>query len=240
MSRLRMLLVASVGLVLAAPSGALTVAGFGDSLTREPDYLSYLPASWTTLDHGEPGEETWNEGLDRFIDEVLPLLDPAEVDVIVLMEGTNDVRHPEWASNDTVGNLASMALAARSSGFEVVLMAPPPIHVPNDAPGASHAASERVPGWDARLAGVRDGLEAWAGVQGVPFVDLYGAFLDHPMPETLLKTDGVHPNDLGRAFIAARATPVIRSTVPEPTHLVLAALGSALALGSSRRSRRLG
>jgi lysophospholipase L1-like esterase len=204
-------------LLVAGSAGALTVAGFGDSLTQGPDYLQYLPGEWTTLDFGKPGEESW-DGIER-LRGLLPTL---EADVVVIMEGTNDVRHGGYTDERSLGSLTGMVLEVQAYGLRPVLAAPPPLYSPD-----SEVANERL----AYLAGA---LGDFAAPLGVPFVDLYDAFQQLADPASYFQDDGVHPWTDGRMFIASQIAPAVRLAAPEPSGALLLGAGLA-ALALARR-----
>ena len=81
------LLVAFGLFLLPSRAELLTIAGFGDSMTWAPGYLAQLPSEWKTVNLSHGGECSW-DGLLR-LQRLLPTLD---ANVVVLMEGTNDVR----------------------------------------------------------------------------------------------------------------------------------------------------
>jgi GDSL-like Lipase/Acylhydrolase family len=130
--------------LLAPSADALTVAGFGDSMTWPPGYLAALPAEWQTVNLSLGGEASWN-GLPR-LEGLLPTL---HADVLILMEGTNDVRDPSYSLQRSVDSLTAMVDAARAADIAVVLMAPPPLK-----PSYPNAQ-----GYDALLASLSDALK---------------------------------------------------------------------------------
>jgi lysophospholipase L1-like esterase len=202
---------------LASPAAAITVAGFGDSLTHGHDYLNYLPSDMTTLDFGLTGEESW-DGVDR-----LPgVLDTLVADVVIIMEGTNDVRDGSYTNELSLSSLTSMVDMTLDAGFAVVLMAPPIIVDPAD------------PVYDERLAYLSGALEWVAADRGVPFVDLYDIFSGLADPTPYFQEDGVHAADPGRMLIASSVEPAIRiAVIPEPSTALLLALGLTV-LAASR------
>lgn len=114
--------------VTAGPAAAIKVLAFGDSLTAGtgdetgegyPQKLRRkLEDGSTVSKHGVPGEES-SEGLSR-LGSILGL----GGDVILLMEGTNDVtRIAEGALSveTTVANISSMIARSRAVGIEPVL-----------------------------------------------------------------------------------------------------------------------
>jgi lysophospholipase L1-like esterase len=218
-------LVATLALTLlfAGSAGALTVAGFGDSLTQNPDYLLYLPDEWTTIDLGNPGEESW-DGIER-LRGLLPAL---EADVVVIMEGTNDVRHPGYTDERSLDSLTGMVLEVQAAGLRPVLAAPPPRY---------SADSELA---NARLAYLAGALGDFAASLGIPFVDLYDAFRQLDDPASYFQDDGVHPWIEGRIFIASQIEPAVGLAAPEPSVALLLGAGLAALAIARRRAPRPG
>lgn len=189
----------------AAPAAAQTVyIAYGDSITAgsfddpdraEPGYPPRLeeilagrgvPAE--VENHGFPGETT-EEALAR-IDSVLA----GGGDVLLLMEGTNDVGRR--VSNETIAfNLAAMANRAENRGFEVV--------------HATVIPRRNTAGFDQRNIITRDlnGLiRELAYVEGRALADPFEVFLHHTdEPFTTLYVGGddhLHPNAAGYDVIA--------------------------------------
>jgi lysophospholipase L1-like esterase len=131
---LRAALLAAVLLVLAAaPAAAQRYVAFGDSITdgvgddetRAEDDRGYTPRLQNRLrdngqpeavvvDRGEGGENTV-EGMSRIND----VLDEEAGDVLLLMEGSNDISN-RLSRETTMFNLAEMARRAESRGYQVV------------------------------------------------------------------------------------------------------------------------
>jgi lysophospholipase L1-like esterase len=222
------LLVAIALCVLPERAAGLTVAGFGDSLSWAPGYLAQLPAEWETVNLSQGGEVSW-DGLVR-LQSLLPTLD---ADVVVLMEGSNDVRHVEYTLDRSVDSLAAMMDAVLAEGISVVLMAPPPLLPWGPSPAADTE--------NGRLLALADALEPLAAARGIPFVDLLPIFAGLDSLDDYY-WDLVHPNALGSGVIAGAVAPAIEAAavVPEPsTALLLGAglLAVAARRGGLRRSR---
>ncbi len=126
----------------------------------------------------------------------LPLsLDEYHPDVVLLMEGSNDLVLDYISSNDeqtaAVEGLGRMIDTAQARGVRVFVATIPPMN----ASGTKHLAPEivaSVPVFDAR---VRD----LAAMKAVPLVDVYAAFDGHP---ELVSSDGLHLTILGYERIA--------------------------------------
>lgn len=210
--------------LLAPRAEALTVAGFGDSMSWAPGYLAQLPAEWETINLSLGGEVSWS-GLLR-LQGLLPTL---EADVLILMEGTNDVRNSGYTQDRSVESLSAMMDAALALGLEVVLMAPPPLlpYDPNENPLWANG----------RLASLAVALEDAAAARGVPFVDVFDLFTASSSMESYYM-DLIHLNATGSGVVAAAATTAVAQAIatPEPSTGLL--VGAGLALLASRRRAR--
>ena len=222
----------AIGLFLLPPRAeALTVAGFGDSMTWPPGYLVQLPSEWETVNLSQGGECSW-DGLVR-LQQLLPTL---EADVVILMEGTNDVRSIYYTFPRSIESFTGMIDAVLDAGLLPVLMAPPPM-LPWDPNGPADHANGQLQALATALADLADS-------KGIPFVNLLDIFaaLDNLDSYYL---DGLHLDADGSGVIASALAPVIRDAVftPEPsTALLLGAglmqLARARRQASSRASSR--
>ncbi|HXO19133.1 MAG TPA: GDSL-type esterase/lipase family protein [Thermoanaerobaculia bacterium] len=190
---------------LAAPAAAQTrYIAFGDSITfgvgddpnrAESGYpprlqalLAFRGVSATVSNQGLPGEDTAG-GLSR-LDRVLA----AGGDVLLLMEGTNDVNE-KVSVETTAFNLEAMAEKAAASGLSTVHLTVIP-----RMPDANTDGSNRL---TAELAGRVRGL-AWAN--GRKLADTFEVFF-HETPNVfhldyLGGTDKLHPNSAGYDLMA--------------------------------------
>ena len=207
------------GLALAQPSRAesMTVAFFGDSITRTgvtlgtsyPDLFA-LATGAEVINLGISGETTYS-GLTRFEQGIST---EPEVDLVILLEGTNDLFRSGYDEGRTAENVLRMAELASTAGIEPIIATPLPILKPG-----AHEQNDRARGLVLALS--IKGL----GV-GMQVVDLYEEFESRMTSAALLLNDGLHPNPTGRALIAStvEASLVI---VPEPSTILLVGLGIA-------------
>lgn len=173
----------------AAPAhAATTVAAFGDSITKGDPWVAALRDVYDTIDMGNAGETT-ADGLVRL--RAWLAGGPGDVDVVTLLEGTNDVFRTAYSEDETVSRLEQMAAEAEAAGVVPVVIAPPPVV----EPGRELQ--------EARLASLATRLAASAAAANRRFVDLYAAFRAQPDLGALYVSDGVHPNALGNAVIEA-------------------------------------
>ncbi len=166
---------ASTGCVpLDAPVGDVGAhAEFGSSTTY-PGELSRLLGK-SVLNYGLSGEKT-SDGLQR-----LPLvLRATHPLMVVLMEGTNDVRLGLPASS-TLFALRRMVRLIRAAGARVVLVAPPPV-------ATSYARA--IYDLGVQVMRLATDLKVWVANPRIVW-------------ETrMLSADGLHPNDAGYHAIA--------------------------------------
>jgi lysophospholipase L1-like esterase len=122
--------------------------------------------------------------------------------VMLLMEGANDLGGGTPSILPAVQNIQLMIQLAKSSGLKVILGNLPPQN-PNACMGST-APPGCVPG---RTAGApyvttyNAYLPGIAAAESVPFVDVYAAF--HGDVTTLIDNDGLHPTALGYQTISA-------------------------------------
>jgi lysophospholipase L1-like esterase len=210
-------LLVALGLFLLPPRAeSLTVAGFGDSLTWAPGYLAQLPSEWETVNLSNGGECSW-DGLLR-LQRLLPTLD---ADVVVLMEGTNDVSNLNYTFARSMDSLTGMIDAVLDAGMLPVLMAPPPI-LPWDPNGPAEDPN-------GQLQALASALEGLADSKGIPFVNLLDTFAAFDDLDSYYH-DGLHPNADGSGVIAAALVPVIRDAVPTPEPSTALLFGAGLML----------
>jgi lysophospholipase L1-like esterase len=152
---------------------------------------------------GVQGETTAN-GLIRL---PMTIAGGDKYQVMLLMEGANDLGGGPPAILPGVQNVQYMIEVAKNAGLKVILGNLPPQN-PNACTG-SNMPPGCVPG---RTAGApyvttfNGYLPGIATAEGVPFVDVYTAF--HGDVTTLIDTDGLHPTAAGyqtisTAFMAA-------------------------------------
>lgn len=187
------------------------ISGYGDSLmtggailpAADVSYLAHVPPEWSTSNRAVYGEQLVH-GTRRLAADV-PTLVERDVEVVVLMWGTNDVYSPFWeegpgGTRDTMlASLADVLDALTSAGVAVVVAFPPPTLDDSETGIVANLRMEELVPLFAAVAEDR----------GARFVDLRAAVLAHPEPERLLP-DGIHPGREGDAFLAAALEPAIR------------------------------
>lgn len=228
-----------------ADDPALSVAGYGDSLTGGGVWIGLLPATWSGLDYGEAGDECWNDVGDRLLAD---LADPGAAvhgaDAVVVFCGTNDVRSGVWTLEKSMDEITAGADAALAQGFLVAVVAPPPIFYSGTPANVPNARLVQMRDALASFVTGRRGSGATIGFANVH--DLFWAEIDAGTPLEDLYSDGVHPIGLGRQIIADEivaallAAPQPGAYVPSLAPGALLLLSVALAAGGARatRSRR--
>jgi hypothetical protein len=196
-------------LLLGLPSGAraLTIVGFGDSLTcatcNDGSYLSLLnnlldpdadlyfnavagrPSSQVldAVNNFEAGTGSFTPVLGGSAVNLLP----SQVDLAIVMAGTPDAFSVGYSQAQTVANIAGMpdgvtifdSIVASLMAVSVptLLLLPPPAVEPCDN-NATPALS--CADFDQRLADLGVALAAAAGAWGVTAIDLYDLFVNDP------------------------------------------------------------
>ncbi len=211
-------LVAFLFLIVGSSAEAVTIAAFGDSLTTPPSYLEFLLADHR-IDLGLEGEAT-SDGLVRLQSW---LQSGGTADVVILLEGTNDIFRTTYDEAETVGNLAAMLGAILQAGSLPILVTPPPVIAPGRDTEALRAAS------------LADALVTMASSLGVVSADVWAAFDQHPNVAGLYSADGIHPNHAAGDQLIAQ-TIGLALAIPEPAMVLLLAVGGVSAVRARRRS----
>ncbi|WP_168627351.1 SGNH/GDSL hydrolase family protein [Cryobacterium sp. BB307] len=160
-----------------ADDGSLTFAAVGDSITAwDPPYNSDPLNSWITTAVGDDLQLGGGWALSGArLELMLASVKPTDADVLVVMAGTNDVRH----TTPVEDRLARLAAVIEMIGIdEVVIAAIPPLD--SDPVGA------RV--WN-------DALSAYATAHGITHIDPWRTLrsLDNSWVEGA-SADGIHPS----------------------------------------------
>ncbi|MFT5729204.1 MAG: lysophospholipase L1-like esterase [Desulforhopalus sp.] len=178
-------------ITIAMPVWGIEIIAFGDSITSGtgstsggyPSRLQQIVESTgkpcTIYNLGIPGERTY-QGVER-IDVVLNAI-PA--DMILIMEGTNDIRsHHPWQT--TKLNLQLMIDKAKAKGVIPILST----LTPSDQANSEVLIPNRY----------NPMIKELAEQNKIPLVDQYSA-IETSWPS--LNNDGIHPNDNGYLYLA--------------------------------------
>ena len=198
---------AAVPAPAAAQTAGTTYFGFGDSITygigddpgrartgytpRLQTLLVNAGVNATVVNEGMPGEKT-PDALSR-IDSVLAMGKPG--DVLLLMEGTNDVTRA-ISVETTIFNLDNMAGRAEALGLSVIhaTVIPRP---PDDKKDADNVLTDQLNGRIRNLAGVRGRREADPNASFLTLPDLFGGFYSNAPDDHV-----GHPNAAGYDILA--------------------------------------
>lgn len=133
-----------------------------------------------------------------------PVLNQVQTEVLLLLEGTNDMLGDQSAAaiTSTVEALQNMVQQGKSRGVRVLVGTLPPL---KQAALVSRAAVDAVPMLNARIT-------TMAAAETVTLVDLYAA-----VPQSQIGTDGKHPTPEGHQTIADTFFSTIMSTLEVKT-----------------------
>jgi lysophospholipase L1-like esterase len=146
----------------------------------------YRQQSPIVVNEGNPGELASLEGIQRFRSVLLR----HRPEIVLIMEGTNDLGFAQNGSNVAINALRAMIVEARSQQVRLALATIPP----QRAGGAKRrdATAMMVPAFN-------DRVRALAGSEGVPLFDVYQAMKDDP---SLIGIDDLHPTPRGYDVMA--------------------------------------
>lgn len=206
--------------------------GYPIDLTRDLSnrYQTQQPAA---LNAGMPGETTAN-GLAR-----LPTVIAMEnamgdgYQVMLLMEGANDIPAGPSSFQPAVSNLRAMIDIAKGAGLRVYLANLPPENANASCSGANvpsgcftnTGGAPYVTAFNAMLPGL-------AATEQIPFVDVYSAF--NGDVTTLIDFDGLHPTAAGYQVIADTFFKKIQATLEIPVATTTTSRTSLLSLQRRR------
>jgi len=142
-------------------------------------------ASMEVFNYGFGGEKVINSR-NRFISA----LNAVRPDVLLLMEGANDIPLGEDGAASTAANEIRVWVAeAKARGISVLLATPTP-----GRPGGNRTIQPLL------LVDYANRMRRVAEQEGVTLVDIYTAML--PDVQRYIGVDGLHPNELGYARVA--------------------------------------
>jgi lysophospholipase L1-like esterase len=145
----------------------------------------YTAQTVTVSNFGKAGEQVLDSGtLKRFNDA----LSEAKPEVVLLMEGANDLNNIQGSVNDAitviVGNLEEMVKEAGRRGIPIMVATLPPERL------AKRSAAAFLPRFN-------DAVKVMAAKKGGILVDVNAQF-----PESLIGQDGLHPTEEGYQRLA--------------------------------------
>ena len=158
----------------------------------------YPTQSPTVVKRGCPGESVG--GLNTLARPRFDILvSSGQYDVVLIMEGSNDLESPTWSDPVThAANALDLLVGdAKSVGVRPLLATIPPMN-----------AAGRRGGGAALVPLLNDRIFQIGGAENIPIVDVYAAFNGNL---SLLGDDGLHPNATGYGVIADAFLAAIRS-----------------------------
>ena len=164
----------------------LDLPGSYPSLLQSLLRQRYTLQTMSVYNAGNPGELAADEGLRRFRPELLS----RRPEVVLLMEGTNDLLSREPGAARALAALETMITEAESQNVKVCLATIPPQR-PNSIPDRT-AVAGLIPGFN-------DQIRALAARRHVVLVDVYARMKDDL---TLIGRDNLHPTSMGYDVIA--------------------------------------
>ena len=216
--------------VVSPPTGGTRLDSFNAYPSRLQRGLTsrYVTQDIRVINAGLPGEEA-ADAVGRFNAE----LRRQRPQVVLLMEGTNDLYAVGAAFENAVNALDSMVLAARVAGADTFLMTIPPQR--------GHSYAHLVPSFNSRIRSI-------AARRGAVLFDVYSVLFNGrcggvgPIP--CIGNDGLHPtaegyrliaDELSRSIVARYDMEVLPTAASEQSD---AATGSAFPEGVGLFSRR--
>ena len=210
----------SFSVVITAPP-RLTVTrflAFGDSLTAgvlspAPTFLIVSPPGSypfqlerrlvsrygqqtpVVLNEGNPGELASGTGVQRFRSVLLA----NRPDVVLLMQGTNDLLFGETGANNAINALGAMVREAKSQNIRIALATIPP----QRAGGLRNrdAVVRLIPGFNDRVRGL-------AGREQIPLIEVFNGMQGD---NTLIVIDDLHMTERGYEVMADIYAAAIRA-----------------------------
>jgi lysophospholipase L1-like esterase len=141
----------------------------------------YRTQSPVVLNEGNAGELASGTGVQRFRSVLLA----ARPDVVLLMEGTNDLLFGQTGADNAINAIAAMIREAKSQSVRIALSTIPP----QRAGGLRHrdAVVRLIPGFN-------DRIRALAGAEGIPLVEVFNGLQGD---NTLIGIDDLHMTERG-------------------------------------------
>jgi lysophospholipase L1-like esterase len=158
----------------------------------------YPQQSIRVINSGVSGEIAFEGGVSRFRGAIMN----GNPEVVLLMEGTNDMNFPSGA-DAAIGALKTMIDEAQAQGRRVCLASVPPQRPDGDRRRALPAS--RIPGFN-------DRVRALAESRQLVFVDVFNA-----MTMSMIGADDVHPTQQGYSVISDTFANTISANLAQST-----------------------
>lgn len=146
----------------------------------------YRQQTPVVLNEGNPGELATQTGVQRFRSVLLA----HRPEVVLLMEGTNDLLFGQTGADNAIGALGAMVREAKSQNVRIVLATIPP-----QRPGGARRRDAVV----ALIPGFNDRIRALAAAENIPLIDVHAGMKDDL---TLIGVDDLHPTIRGYDVMA--------------------------------------
>jgi lysophospholipase L1-like esterase len=138
------------------------------------------------LNEGNPGEGASLTGVQRF----RSVLQANRPDLVLLMEGTNDLLSGEAGATAAIGALRAMVQDAKSQGIRITISTIPPQRA-----GGLRRRDAVV----AIIPGFNDRIRALAAAEGIPLVEVFNGMNGD---NTLIGVDDLHMTERGYVVMA--------------------------------------
>ena len=157
-------------------------------------YRQQMPV---VLNDGNPGETASGTGVQRFRGELLH----HRPDVVLLMEGTNDLLSGQAGADSAIDALRAMVTEAKSQSVRVALATIPP-----QRPGGRRdAVAKSIPAFN-------DRVRALASAEGAVLVDVFNGMKDDL---SYIGVDDLHPTVRGYDAMATIYFEAIKNVYEE-------------------------
>jgi lysophospholipase L1-like esterase len=155
----------------------------------------YRQQAPVVVNEGNPGEGAAFTGVQRFRSVLLQ----NRPNIVLLMEGTNDLLGGQGAANAAIDALRTMVLEAKSQGIRIALATIPP----QRAGGVRNrgAVVALIPGFNDRIRSLASG-------EGIPLIDVFNGMKDDL---SYIGVDDLHPTARGYDAMATIYFDAIKS-----------------------------
>jgi lysophospholipase L1-like esterase len=187
--------------VQPTPARSNVVAFMVDSITARWAPTMPAIADAVELNLGIP-DQTSADMLARFQAQVIDA--SPQIDVVVILAGTNDFYYDGIANSNT-DNVKAMAAMAKAVGIRVIIGSMFPAHYPDSYPPGTTPTLAQITAWN-------DSLITIAADNGYLYADYFDEFLlpDGTQDFALYSDYGVHPNAAGYEKMWSTLLPLIQ------------------------------
>jgi lysophospholipase L1-like esterase len=183
------------GVVSASTTMLVSIPESYPFLLQNRLLLQYPQQTPVVLNEGNPGELASGEGVQRFRSVLLG----HRPEVVLLMEGTNDLLFGQTGANNAMNALRAMVREAKGQNIRIALATIPP-----QRPGGARRRDAVV----ALIPGFNDSIRGLASAEGIPVIEVYNGMKDDL---TLIGVDDLHPTLRGYDVMAGLYFDAIRA-----------------------------